>query len=227
MSFWEKLFGKKPDPAGEGKGKKPDPVPATAPRPAAPVAPTPAADPAAILAAQQMDYAQKVQEKKQEDGVSDEELFKLFAEYFAPNKSFYAAPGSPVSAAYFGAVKAAQQELLATPELFEEATGRDIADLREQIEHPKPGISSCLICGMIFCAGRCAVVQDMLYCVDFCNYIPNCIALYLLLLAQKQPADKRSQGLDLGDGADKAKMQAALDRLKICDPSWKPQILWP
>ncbi|MBR5095440.1 MAG: hypothetical protein IK095_10110, partial [Oscillospiraceae bacterium] len=118
-------------------------------------------------------------------------------------------------------------ELARAPQFLERTAGRSEAEYRQMLTQQVPGLTNMLICGLIFCAGRFAVVRDMLYCVDFSERIPNCIALYLLLIAQKQPADKRSQGLDLGDGTDPAPLKAAIETLQVCDPSWQPKILWP
>ena len=63
--------------------------------------------------------------------------------------------------------------------------------------------------------------------VDFSAHIPNCIALYLLLTAHREPADKRVQKLDVGDNADKTPLSTAITRLQILDPDWKCQIVWP
>lgn len=50
------------------------------------------------------------------------------------------------------------------------------------------------------------------------------IALYLLLIAQKQPEGKRKQLLDAGDGCDKRALTAAMQSLKVCDPLWSFEI---
>lgn len=73
--------------------------------------------------------------------------------------------------------------------------------------------------------GRFAVIKDIVYCVDFIQRIPNCIALYLLLIAQKQPKERRTQLLDVGVGVDKREFPDALDKLKVCVPQWDARIL--
>lgn len=80
------------------------------------------------------------------------------------------------------------------------------------------------ICALIFLVGKYSVIKDCVYCVDFADRVPNCIALYLLLIAQKQPQDKRGQILDSGDGCDKRALSEAIELLKVCDPNWSPEI---
>ena len=153
-----------------------------------------------------------------------QELLKIFVTNFAPNKEFYSAPGSPKFQAYFGAVNAAQLEMLNNPALFKAATGRSTEELLDMVNHPKPGITSMLICGMIWCVGDYAVIPDRVLCVDFCEKIPNCIALYLLLTAERQTEGSRKQILDAGDGTDRKPLQKALTALQVCDPGWEPKI---
>ena len=69
--------------------------------------------------------------------------------------------------------------------------------------------------------GQYSVIKQFVYCVDFSEMIPNCVALYLLLIAQKQPKDKRIQMIDAGDGTNRKPLNDAMDALKVCDPDWK------
>jgi hypothetical protein len=68
--------------------------------------------------------------------------------------------------------------------------------------------------------GKYAVVPSRLLCVDFAAAIPNCIAVYLLLTAQKLPVDNRKQAISIGDGVNKQAFEEAMNTLKICDPKW-------
>lgn len=149
-----------------------------------------------------------------------EELTKIFATYFAPNKSFYATPGSPAFEAYFGAINKAQDEMLTHVGLFAQATGWAPTQLAEIIMHPRPGVSSMLICGLIFKMGAFAVVKSAVYCVDFSEMIPNCVALYLLLIARQMPEERRKMTLDVGEGTDPQPLNDAITALKILDPNW-------
>lgn len=81
-----------------------------------------------------------------------------------------------------------------------------------------------LICGQIYCMGKYAVIKDHLFCVDFVEQLPNCIALYLLLIAQKEPTEKRTQILDTGDEADSIQLKTVIESLKVLDPTWQPKI---
>ena len=158
--------------------------------------------------------------KERSGALSDGELLKTFAEYFAPNRDFYSVPGSEKFEAYFRAIREAQAELLRQPALFRRATGRDAEELRAMLCHPKPGVTSMLVCGLIFHTGCYAVIRDALLCVDFAEDIPHCIALYLLLTAQKLPADRRRQGIDAGEGTDVRPLTEAMNALQVCDPQW-------
>lgn len=69
-----------------------------------------------------------------------------------------------------------------------------------------------------------AVIKDNLFCVDFLEQLPNCIALYLLLIAQKEPTDKRVQLLDTGDGVDPKPLKDVIESLQVLDPTWQPKM---
>lgn len=176
---------------------------------------------AAVLAGQKASFDQKVQAKERDAAITQEALLKIFGEYFAPNKDFFSQPGSPKFVAYFGAVNAARDEMIRNPKLFAEATKWSMQALADLINQPKPGITNMLICGLIFAMGDYAVIKDAVYCVDFCEAIPNCIALYLLLTAQKLPQDRRAMMIDAGDNSDKTAFTSAMNALKVCDPSWR------
>lgn len=155
---------------------------------------------------------------------SEEELMKVYAEYFAPNKDFYSRPGSEVFQAYFGVINTAKNEMLNNPGLYQEATKRNQAELQEMLNKPKPIITNILICALIFTVGEYAVIKDDSYYVSFCDSVPNCVALYLLLTAQKQPKDKRRQSVSAGDGANTQLLQKAVKALTVCDRSWQCKI---
>ena len=244
MSFFSKLFGKKAE-AGKSTApaEKPQPtakaaaaaqkpnqaVNAAAAEAASAQKPKQSGD-AAALALQMMTASKKslnqlAAEKDARPAVTEAELMQYFAEYFAPNKDFYSVPGSEKFKAYFGAVNAARDEMLKNPDLFKLATKWDISKLKEMIENPKPAITNMLICGLIFRIGDYGVLRASLLCVDFCAKIPNCIALYLLLTSQKLPKDKRRLIIDAGDNADKTAFKAAMESLKVLDPSWSFMIV--
>ena len=200
MGIFSNLFGK----------KKPDKNASSDPKDAA----------AGIIREQQAAYQQKVQSKESSGKVSENELTKLYLEYFAPNKDFYSVLGSPKFQAYFQVVNAARDEMFQNPQLFSAATKWTVQELVDLVNNPKPMITNLLVCGLIFKVGDYAVIRDALYCVDFCEAVPNCIALYLLLTAQKLPADKRKMFIDAGDGSDSTALSAAMETLKTCDPDW-------
>ena len=177
-----------------------------------------------ILQEQKQKYQEAANGMIRKEPVSDQELMQYFAEYFAPNKELYSTPGSPEFQAYFNAINAAKLEMLNSPTLYNEATGRRADDLMDMINHPTPGISNMHVCGLIYCMGKYSVIKQAVFCVDFLSQLPNCIALYLLLIAQKEPADKRTQILDTGDGVDPAPLKAVIDSLHILDPAWNPTI---
>ena len=204
MGFFKKLFGNKEEKQ--------------------PTANNAAAQAAAALAQQKQNYDALAAAKNPTAAVPEETLLKIFAEYFAPNKDFYSVPGSEKFKAYFGVVNAARDEMFAQQQLFTAATKWTAQQLVDMVNNPKPGITNMKICALIFLMGQFAVVKDAVYCVDFAGAIPNCIALYLLLVAQKQPADKRGQVLDTGEGENTQALSAAIDSLKILDPSWSPRI---
>lgn len=157
--------------------------------------------------------------------VPDEILIELFKYFFMPNIDFYSEEGNPKYTAYFNVVNAAKYELITQKGLFTEATKWTSDELKELIDNPVPGLTNIKICGLIFLMGRFAVIKDIVYCVDFIQRIPNCITLYLLLIAQKQPKERRTQLLDVGVGVDKREFSDALDKLKVCDPQWDARIL--
>lgn len=152
--------------------------------------------------------------------LTDEMALQLFLEYFAPNEDFFSSPGTAKYVAYFDAINTAKMELANNPKLFNMATKRDVEDLINHIIDPQPVISSMVVCGMIFRMRDYAVIRDRLYCVDFCNTVPYCIALYLLLIAQKEPENQRHQIIDAGDDSDTARLRSAMDSLKVLDPNW-------
>ena len=176
---------------------------------------------AKAIQSQQSCFQEKIKEKEQDSPITAEELMKIFIEFFAPNTEFYSDPGSEKYIAYFGAVNTAREELFKNPELFMTATKWTIQKLSYMVNDQNNDISNLLICGLIFKMGDYAVIKDAVYCVDFCEKIPNCIALYLLLKAQKLPADSRNMLIDAGVGSDTASFSKAMDALKVCDPSWQ------
>jgi hypothetical protein len=156
--------------------------------------------------------------------LSNEAMQEIFAEYFAPNIEFYSQPDSPQYIAYFSAINAATLEMLNNKQLYRQATKRDWQELAAMLQNRVPGVTNSIICGLIFSMGKYAVVPDIVLCVDFAETIPNCIAIYLLLTAQKKPADRRTQIIDAGDGADKQPLTRAMNNLNVCDLNWKYQI---
>lgn len=210
MGFWDKLFGKKEAAKPGANSKKPTDASSLA---------------AAAAMSGSMNLNQLAAEKDARPAVTEEELMKCFAEYFAPNKEFYSVPGSPKANAYFGAVNAARNEMLANPQIFKLATKWEVSKLRELVENPKPVITNIQVCGLIFRMGDYAVLKSHVLCVDFCDKIPNCIALYLLLTAQKLPEGNRKQVIDAGDGANKDAFKAAMESLKVLDPNWSFMIV--
>ena len=115
--------------------------------------------------------------------------------------------------------------MLKNPDIFKFATKWDISRLAEMLKNPKPAITTILVCGLIFRVGDYGVLKSVIYCVDFCEKIPNCISLYLLLSAQKLPEEKRSMTIDAGDGSDVTAFRAAMESLRVLDPKWKFVIL--
>lgn len=179
---------------------------------------------ASPLQAQQTYFQEKAQSKERSSPITEKELMQIFATYFAPNTDFFSVPGSAKYAAYFKVIHAATDELVSNPNLFTAATKWAPQKLVDLLNDPKPSITSMLICGLIFSMGNYAVIKDAIYCVDFCERIPNCIAIFLLLIAQKQPADRRKFLIDAGDGCDSSALTKAMDTLKVCDPSWHYRI---
>ena len=156
--------------------------------------------------------------------LSDSELQRIFYEYFAPNMEFYMHPGSPKYLAYFNAINTATVEMLENPGLYYKATKREWAELVKMNTNRIPGLTNQLICGLIFCMGKYAVVPSSMLSADFAKAIPNCIAVYLLLTAQKLPVGERKQRIDAGDGVNKKPLQSAMDALSVCDPNWSYHI---
>ena len=151
-------------------------------------------------------------------------LLEIVSTYFAPNKDFYSAPGSDKFTAYFNAINTARAEMFREQQLFTAATTWSSKELADLVNNPRPGITNMMICSLIFLMGRYSVIKQAVYCVDFSERIPNCIALYLLLIAHKQPTDKRIQIIDAGEGTDKKTLNDAMDALKVCDPNWNYKI---
>ena len=110
--------------------------------------------------------------------------------------------------------------MLRNPDLFKKATKWDITRLVNMLNNPQPGITNMMLCGLIFRMGDYGVIRSAMYCVDFCERIPNCIALYLLLTAHKLPADQRKQMIDAGDNTNKTAFKAAMLSLRVLDPDW-------
>ena len=177
-----------------------------------------------ILQEQKQKYQEAANGMIRKEPVSDQELMQYFAEYFAPNIEFYSSPGSPKFQAYFNSINKAKLEMLNSPKLYNEATGRRTEDLLAMINNPDPVVTNMLVCGLIYCMGKYAVIKQAVFCVDFLQRLPNCIALYLLLIAQKEPAKNRTQLLDTGDGVDPEPLKAVIDSLHILDPAWDPKI---
>lgn len=174
-----------------------------------------------IIQQQQLSFQQKARCKERNDPISLNELMQIFSEYFAPNTEFYSVPGSAKSTAYFMVVNAARNEIVQNPSLFHAATKWTPAQLAEWVSNPIPGVTNSLICALIFTMGSYAVIRDVVYCVDFCEAIPNCIALFLLLTAQKLPSEKRKMLIDAGDGSNAKALIHAMNTLSVCDPSWR------
>ena len=172
-----------------------------------------------ILQEQKQKYQETANGMIRKEPVSDQELMKYFVEYFAPNKEFYSSPGSPKFQAYFNSINKAKLEMLHSPSLYNEATGRRTEDLLAMINNPDTAVTNIFVCGLIFCMGKYAVIKQAVFCVDFLQQLPNCIALYLLLIAQKEPAKNRTQLLDTGDGVDPEPLKAVIDSLHILDPA--------
>ena len=165
--------------------------------------------------------------KEISEPISQQELLKIFGAYFAPNFDFYAMPGSEKYKAYFACLNAAKEEMIKSKSLFTKATKWSTKQLVDLINNPIPGITNSMICGLIFRIGEYSVLKDSLYCVDFSEQVPNCIGMYLLLIAHREPPKNRTQKLDIGDNANKKPLSKVLNSLQILDPDWKCQIVWP
>lgn len=209
------------------KKKKPNTKAPTQPISDEPIQKTAQTLPTEVKAVMDQRYSNIAESKELSEPISQQALLQYFATYFAPNFDFYSQPGSKKYQAYFGCINAARDEMIQSVDLFTKATRWSAKQLVDLINNPVPAITNSMICGLIFRMGEYAVIKDSLYCVDFSAHIPNCIALYLLLTAHREPADKRVQKLDVGDNADKTPLSTAITRLQILDPDWKCQIVWP
>lgn len=210
MSVFDKLFGKKK--AGTNKenpGNESQKVLGTA------------GVAASAMKVAEMNFNKLAAEKDGCSAVTEKELIKCFSEYFAPNKEFFSTPGGEKYKAYFAAINLARDEMINNPELFKMATKWDISRLTEMLNNPEPAITNMLVCGLIFHTGSYGVVKSFVYCVDFCERIPNCIALYLLLTARKLPPEKRTQIIDAGDGSDLTAFKTAMESLQVLDSHWR------
>ena len=174
---------------------------------------------------QPLSFQEKANLKERSGPIARDELMRIFSEYFAPNTEFYSVPGSAKFTAYFEVVNAARDEMLRDRPLFKAATRWTPEQLAELVNNPIPGVTNSLICALLFTMGNYAVIRDAIYCVDFCERIPNCIALFLLLTAQKLPAGKRNMLIDAGDGSNAKALTEAMNTLSVCDPSWKFTVL--
>ena len=228
--LFQRLFGKKKKKPEEEDTKQP--AADTPPKksvvdttPAKPAAVTTHASSAeAVLQNEAKRFDRLAAEKDRSRPVTNEELFKCFATHFAPNKTFYSSLNSPESNAYFTAIKMAMLEIFTNPELFYRATGRTKDELTKMIENKEPMINM-YICGFIYYTGAYATIRDRVWCVDFSEKIPYCVALYLLLTAQHDPQNQRKQLVDAGDRTYKVPLRCAVSALKILDPAWECIIL--
>lgn len=177
-----------------------------------------------ILLQQKQSFDSLAAAKSPAEKVSEQTLLDIFSTYFAPNIDFYSVPGSDKFTAYFNAINTARDEMFQQQQLFHEATKWSTEELIDLVNNPKPSITNMMICSLIFLMGQYSVIKQAVYCVDFSERIPNCVALYLLLIAQKQPIDKRTQIIDAGDGVDTKPLNDAMDALKVCDPNWDYKI---
>lgn len=180
-------------------------------------------DYAKVISSAEERLAQKAEEKENQS-LNKDDLLKIFSTYFAPNKDFYSVPNSDKFTAYFNAINSATEEIIKDRALLSAATGWTVQQLGEVFNEKNTSVKNMNICALIFLVGKYSVIKDCVYCVDFADRVPNCIALYLLLIAQKQPQDKRGQMLDAGDGCDNRALSEAIQSLKICDPAWSPEI---
>lgn len=211
MGLFDSLFRKKQQSEEKPQSEE-------TPQPAAKADATNIADPA------RLSLEEKAAQKERSEPIPKEELLRTFATFFAPNTEFYSVPGSEKFQAYFQVVNDARDEMFAHPKLFYSATRWTPQMLAELVNNPKPGITNMMICGLIFSMGEYAVIPDRLVCVDFCETIPNCIALYLLLNMQKPSMKGKRMLLDVGDGADSSALVKAIETLKTCDPDWDCRI---
>ena len=178
-----------------------------------------------VITASRKQHDSLIAEKESDANLlSDGELIAIFSEHFAPRTDFHGQMGSEKYKAYFGAINAAIPEMLNNPQLYYKATKRKQADLLAMCNNRITGITNSLLCGLIFSMGKYAVIQSSMICVDFAEAIPNCIAIYLLLTAQKLPPNNRKQVIDAGDGVNTQPLITAMDALSVCDPHWKYSI---
>ena len=157
--------------------------------------------------------------------MTNEELLTIFADFFAPNTEFFSNPNSPKYKAYFDTINAAIVEMTENPLIYKKATKRDQNELIHMLNNRIAGYTNRIICALIFCMGRYAVIPSSIMCVDFAEAIPRCIALYLLLTAQLLPAEQRKQLIDAGDDVNKQSLTEAMNVLSVCDANWKFTIL--
>lgn len=63
------------------------------------------------------------------------------------------------------------------------------------------------------------IIEDNVYSVDFIDRVPHCVALAILLLAQKLPAGIRQLVIELEPGTPLGTFGDALNQIQLCDPS--------
>ena len=210
MGLFNKLFNK-------SEGKKKEQTPHIANQPETETVKK-------ILSQQKQNFDSLAAGKSPSERISEQTLLKIFSTYFAPNKEFYSVPGSDKYTAYFNAINTARDEMLRQHQLFYEATKWSSEELADLINNPKPGITNMMICSLIFLMGQYSVIKQAVYCVDFSERIPNCVALYLLLIAQKQPENNRTMLIDAGEGTNREPLIDAMNALRVCDSNWNYKI---
>lgn len=159
-------------------------------------------------------------EKDARPPVTEAELLQYDAEYFAPVLSRIIEKGGAMHQAYSHAFALAKTELLRQPKLFALATKWESGRVRELLESPKSPDTDRLVRGLVFRVGDYCVLHSAMLCADACDLAPNCIALYLLLTAERLPEAERRQRIDAGDGTDKTAFTTAMESLRVIDQAW-------
>jgi len=131
----------------------------------------------------------------------------------------FTASGTPAGDAYVSLLQLAEAEFCTNRAIA--AAALQCGDvLLDRLQAKSTAQDAALLRACLFKTGEFGlIIEDNVYSVDFIDAVPYCVALAVLLTAQKLPAGSRQLVIELEQGTPLGRFGEALRLVGVCDGS--------